>query len=251
MALETPLPQSGPKTVGSKTARAQSALSRVPAPPRPVATRPAPPEDDHELIRRARRGDPAAREELGRRCRRAAYLLALQLLRDPEAAQDLAQDAVLSFFATLGRFRDGRPIEPWLYAIVRNRARDLARRRRARPTEPLERGDDLPPRPILDTAPGPEADAARRQLQSLLWRALATLTEPQREILVLRDYRDLTYEEIARVLDVPLGTVMSRLHRARRAAREAVERERALAGACGVVPVPAPVRSAPIPGATA
>jgi RNA polymerase sigma-70 factor (ECF subfamily) len=239
MAFETPIPQTGPPS-GPKT------LARVPAPPRPVRSGPGLPEDDQELVHRARRGDPAAREELGRRCRRAAYLLALQLLRDPEAAQDLAQDAVLSFFATLGRFRTGRPIEPWLYAIVRNRARDLARRRRARPTEPIERGDDLPPRPILDTAPGPEADTARRQLQALLWRALGTLTEPQREILVLRDYRDLSYEEIARVLDVPLGTVMSRLHRARRAAREAVERERELAGACGIVPVPVP-----IPGAQA
>lgn len=224
MALEPPIPKSASKR-------------RVPSPPRPVRTRPATADDDHELIRRARRGETAAREELARRCRRSAYLLALQLLRDPEAAQDLAQDAVLSFFATLGRFRAGRPIEPWLYAIVRNRARDLARRRRARPTESIERDDDdLPPRPILDTSPGPEADAARRQLQALLWRALGTLTEAQREILVLRDYRDLSYEEIARVLDVPLGTVMSRLHRARRAAREAVERERALAGACGVVP---------------
>lgn len=231
MALETPIPQTGRNEAGASK-------RRVPAPPRPVRARPANADDDHELVRRARRGEAAAREELARRCRRSAYLLALQLLRDPEAAQDLAQDAVLSFFATLGRFRTGRPIEPWLYAIVRNRARDLARRRRARPTESIERDDDEPPRPILDTSPGPEADAARRQLQTLLWRALGTLTEAQREILVLRDYRDLSYEEIARVLDVPLGTVMSRLHRARRAAREAVERERALAGACGVVPGP-------------
>ena len=186
---------------------------------------------DRELVQRARRGDLAAREALARRCRRAAYLLAVQLLRDPEAAHDLAQDAVLSFFASLGRFRAGRPIEPWLFAIVRNRARDLARRRRARPTEPLERPEDEPPRPVIDAAPGPEADAARRELQALLWRVLGTLPEPQREILVLRDYQDLTYEEIARVLDVPLGTVMSRLHRARRAARAAVERERGLAAA--------------------
>lgn len=199
------------------------------------APRATPPADraagDHELVQRARRGDPAAREALARRCRRAAYLLAVQLLRDSEAAHDLAQDAVLSFFASLGRFRPGRPIEPWLFAIVRNRARDLARRRRARPTEPLERSEDEPPRPVIDAAPGPEADTARRELQTLLWRALATLPEPQREILVLRDYQDLTYEEIARVLDVPLGTVMSRLHRARRAARAAVERERGLAAA--------------------
>lgn len=222
------------------------AKPRVPAPPHPIRARPtrvtrapAPGTEDAELVERARRGDPGAREELGRRCRRSAYLLAVQLLRDTEAAQDLAQDAVLSFFANLGRFASGRPIEPWLFAIVRNRARDLARRRRARPTESIERAEDEPPRPVLDTAPGPEADAARRQLQSLLWRALAALPEPQREILVLRDYQDLTYEEIARVLGVPLGTVMSRLHRARRAARAAVEAERELLAAAGVGAPPA------------
>jgi RNA polymerase sigma-70 factor (ECF subfamily) len=205
------------------------------SPTAPPATPPAGgPAGDQELIQRARRGDPAAREALARRCRRAAYLLAVQLLRDPDAAQDLAQDAVLSFFASLGRFRAGRPIEPWLFAIVRNRARDLARRRRARPTAPLERPEGEPPRRVIDAAPGPEANAARRELQHLLWRALGALPHPQREILVLRDYQDLTYEEIARVLDVPLGTVMSRLHRARRAARAAVERERGLAAAAGI-----------------
>jgi RNA polymerase sigma-70 factor (ECF subfamily) len=87
---------------------------------------------------------------------------------------------------------------------------------------------------VIDAAPGPEADAARRELQLLLWRALGALPEPQKEILVLRDYQDLTYEEIARVLDIPLGTVMSRLHRARRAARAAVERERGLVAAAGI-----------------
>lgn len=193
-----------------------------------------PPLDDRELVQRARHGDPAARETLARRCRRSAYLLALQLLRDPDAAQDLAQDAVLSFFSSLGRFSAGRPIEPWLFAIVRNRARDLHRRRRARPTEPLERPEGEPPRPVIDRTPGPEADAARRQLQELLWQALGRLPRPQREILVLRDYQDLTYEEIARVLDVPMGTVMSRLHRARRAARAAVESERELIAASGI-----------------
>jgi RNA polymerase sigma-70 factor (ECF subfamily) len=208
-----------------------SMVSPTAPPATPTAVGPA---GDQELIQRARRGDPAAREALAWRCRRAAYLLAVQLLRDPDAAQDLAQDAVLSFFASLGRFRAGRPIEPWLFAIVRNRARDLARRRRARPTEPLERPEGEPPRRVIDAAPGPEADAARRELQLLLWRALGALPEPQKEILVLRDYQDLTYEEIARVLDIPLGTVMSRLHRARRAARAAVERERGLVAAAGI-----------------
>ncbi len=175
---------------------------------------------DAELVVRTRRGDAAAGDLLARRCRRSAYLLALQLLRDPDDALDVAQDALLRLFAHLDRIEPGREVRPWLLAIVRNRVRDLARRRRVRRTESLERDDDAPPRPVVDPAPGPEAAAELAELQRHIWRLLGELSEPQREILVLRDYQDLSYEEIAGVLDVPLGTVMSRLHRARRALRD-------------------------------
>jgi RNA polymerase sigma-70 factor (ECF subfamily) len=172
---------------------------------------------DGELVAGARRGDAEAREELARRCRRPAYLLALQLLRDPDDALDVAQDALLRLFTHLDRFQPGRAVQPWLCAIVRNRARDLLRGRRRRRWEPLEGEEGEPRREIVDAAPGPEAGAAERELQARIWRTLAALPEGQREILVLRDYQDLSYEEIAGVLEVPLGTVMSRLHRARRA----------------------------------
>jgi RNA polymerase sigma-70 factor, ECF subfamily len=173
-----------------------------------------------ELVARARQGDDAARDELARRCRRPAYLLALQLLRDPDDALDVAQDALLRVFTHLDRFQPGRAVQPWLATIVRNRACDLLRRRQRRPVEPLEGDGGETRREVIDHAPGPEATAAERQLQARVWRALGELAEPHREILVLRDYQDLSYEEIAHVLGVPLGTVMSRLHRARRALRE-------------------------------
>jgi RNA polymerase sigma-70 factor (ECF subfamily) len=106
---------------------------------------------------------------------------------------------------------------------VRNRARDLLRRRRVRRHEPLEAPPGEPPlREIVDRSSGPEDLASRAELARRLWEALGELTDAQREILVLRDYQDLRYEEIAEVLEVPLGTVMSRLHRARRALRERV-----------------------------
>ncbi len=186
--------------------------------------------DDSELVALARHGDPAAREELARRCRRPAYVLALQLLRDPDDALDVAQDALLRLFHHLDRFQPGRAVQPWLCAIVRNRARDLLRSRRRRRLEPLDGGDeDEPRRELVATAPGPEANAARRELQERVFQLLAALPEAHREILVLRDYQDLSYEEIAHVLDVPLGTVMSRLHRARRALGALVEAEGATA----------------------
>lgn len=179
---------------------------------------------DETLIARARSGDAAACETLVRKHRQAAYLLALQLLRNREDALDVTQDALIRLLSTLHRFDPKRPVKPWLYRIVRNLVIDLRRRQRVRRHDSLdERNEDGGPKlqPVDPTA-DPEDDAARTQLRRHLWEALADLTQPHREILVLRDYHDLSYREIAETLDVPIGTVMSRLHAARRQLRARV-----------------------------
>lgn len=172
---------------------------------------------DRDLVRRARSGDEAAREELALTHRRAAYLLALQLLGNRDDALDATQDALLRFFATLDRFRPEQPVRPWLYSIVRNRCRDLMRRGRVRRTEPLEAEPDRWRPELIDGEADPELDAERAELRRQVFAALGALGREHREILVLRDYQDLSYQEIAAVLRVPRGTVMSRLHRARKA----------------------------------
>lgn len=182
------------------------------------------------LVELARRGDAEAREELARRVRGPAYVLALQLLGDPDDARDVAQDALLRLFQTFSRFDPERPLRPWLARIVRNRVYDVRRRRRARPAVSLDSlvEDGFPE----STTPelGPDDRFARRQLQRRIWSALHELTDAHREILVLRDYQDLSYAEIASVLQIPLGTVMSRLHAARRSLR------RELSGGSGGAP---------------
>jgi RNA polymerase sigma-70 factor (ECF subfamily) len=178
--------------------------------------RPAP---DRALVTNAVNGEREAREELARRVRKPAYFLALQLTGRPDDARDIAQDCMLRFFKHLDRFDVSRPIEPWLYQIVRNRVRDLRRRARLRRHESLEsmREDGRPE--AAATTPSPVADVQTRQLQRRVWSALHELKEAHREILVLRDYQDLSYREIAEVLSIPQGTVMSRLHAARRSLR--------------------------------
>lgn len=172
---------------------------------------------ERELVRRARAGDDAAREELAVAHRRAAYLLALQLLGNREDALDATQDALLRFFSTLDRFRPEQPVRPWLYSIVRNRCRDLMRRGRVRRAEPLDAEPERWRPELIDNSADPELDAERAELRREVFAALGCLSREHREILVLRDYQDLSYEEIAKVLRVPRGTVMSRLHRARKA----------------------------------
>lgn len=187
-------------------------------------SRPSLPIADPKLVADARAGAGAARERLAEEHRRAAYLLALQLVRNADDALDVVQEAMLRFFTTLDRFDPQRPVRPWLLQIVRNCALDLQRRQKVRRSESVE-GDGLDDEPIEipDGSPDPETVAQRHELQRRLWRALAALSPAHREILVLRDYQDLSYAEIAEVLAIPIGTVMSRLHGARKSLRATLE----------------------------
>ncbi len=183
----------------------------------------ATPADVTEVVGRAQAGDVGALESLAAHFRRPAYLLALQLVGNPEDALDVAQDSMLRFFDTLHRFDRRRPVLPWLLTIVRNRARDLLRRRRVRKTEPLDAVVEGPW--LTDQRRNPELEAQRRELQRKIWLALTRLAPPRREIVALRDFQGLSYAEIAQVLDIPVGTVMSRLHTARKELRRALEDE--------------------------
>ena len=175
---------------------------------------------DVELVQRARKGDRAAQGELAQRHRRSMYILALQLMGNRDDALDVVQDALLRFFTNLHRFDTRRPIKPWLYQIVRNRAVDLHRRHKVRRHESLDdTDDDGRKREIRDISVDPERDASRAQLKARIWQSLDELSAKQREILVLRDYQDLAYSEIAEILNIPIGTVMSRLHGARKRLR--------------------------------
>ncbi|MEM9057579.1 MAG: sigma-70 family RNA polymerase sigma factor [Pseudomonadota bacterium] len=144
-----------------------------------------------------------------------AHALAMQLLGDRDDAFDAVQDAMAQTLATPERYdpRKGA-LKPWFMRVVRNRCIDMLRGRRAADTAPDE---------VVHPGPGPEAAVERDQRAAGVRRALKSLKPAQREIVVLRDYLDLSYADIAAVLDVAQGTVMSRLHRARLALKEAVE----------------------------
>lgn len=174
-----------------------------------------------ELVSLARAGDPEAREELAARSGQAAYRFALQLLRNSADAQDVAQDTLVRFFASLDRFDEARPVVPWLFRIVRNRVVDLRRRKAVRPSSSLDTGavggTAIDP---VDLAANPYENSERSELQRRMWASLQSLERHHCEILVLRDYQDLSYREISDVLSIPLGTVMSRLHAARKSLRQ-------------------------------
>ena len=179
-------------------------------------------DSDSELVTLARTGDRDARETLAQRYRQLAYLLALQMLSNRDDAMDVTQDAILRFFTTLGSFDSERRVQPWLFTIVHNQVRDLWRRRKRRPGDSARDADSLTSQ-LVSSGPSPEADLRRQQLREEVWRALAKLPAEKREIIVLRDFHDLAYNDIAQVLGIPIGTVMSRLHGARRQLRARLE----------------------------
>lgn len=146
----------------------------------------------------------------------AAYNLARWLLRDPVAAEDAVQDALVRALTYFASFRGGNP-RAWLLQIVRNAAYDrLAAAARAREV-PLSVFDDADETTMADLADDPEAALSRAQDRAALATALAALPAELRECLVLRELEEMSYRDIAQVSGVPVGTVMSRLWRARRA----------------------------------
>ena len=145
----------------------------------------------------------------------AAYRFARWLSASPSDAQDVVQEAMLRAYRGLDALRRA-DAKPWLLAIVRNCHATAFRQQRA--TVPLPDEDDARDgHAMIASTPGPEHDSIRRDDRRLLDRVMSTLPEVHREVLVLREVEELDYREIATVTNVPIGTVMSRLARARAA----------------------------------
>ncbi len=211
--------QSRPRTEPlDRTAR----LTPVGAPreSRPLERRPAEADGDEPYVGRARAGDAAAFEILVRRHERWVFTLVLRMVGNRQEAEDAAQDVFLKAFRGMRDFRGAARFSTWLHTIATNHTLSyLAARATSRRREVTDSDPDLPP--VLDRlphdAPGPDAVLERKDLRELLDHGLAQLSPEHRIIVVLRDVQGLSYEEISEVLHVELGTVRSRLHRARTA----------------------------------
>jgi RNA polymerase sigma-70 factor (ECF subfamily) len=182
--------------------------------------------DDTVLIERCRAGDVAAFEPLVEKYRQRVWRLAYNVLRDQEEAWDVAQEAFVRAWQALPNFRGQSAFYTWLFRIVMNVAADRARSRAARGrafgTERIAEEDW--DRVLVDqpNETPPDAAAAGAEKREKIERALATLSEDHRRIVVLSDIEGLSYKEIADVLEIPMGTVMSRLHNARKRLKTAL-----------------------------
>ena len=178
--------------------------------------------DDQALIERCRGGDLGAFEPLVEKYRQRVWRLAYNVLRDQEEARDVAQEAFIRAWQALPSFRGQSAFYTWLFRIAMNAAQDRLRQRGARGrafgTERIPEEDM--DRVMVDSDPRPDATAVRAEERARISQALDTLSPSHRAIIMLSDLEGLSYREIAEVLDIPMGTVMSRLHNARKRLRD-------------------------------
>jgi len=180
--------------------------------------------EQSSFIQAARRGDVAAFNRLVMAHQGLAYNVAFRLMGDADAAADATQEAFLKAFRAIRQYRGGS-FKSWLLRIVTNTCYDQLRYHRRRPSEPLEPETEDGPLTehashLIDPAEGPETAALRRELNDMLQQAILRLPPDQRLILVLSDVEGFSYREIADITDLPLGTVKSRLSRARTRLRD-------------------------------
>jgi RNA polymerase sigma-70 factor (ECF subfamily) len=168
---------------------------------------------DEELFELCRERDGRAWETLIQRHQDRVLNLAYQFTGNREQARDLAQEIFVRLYQTMESFQSGRSFRVWLYSVGRNLCIDHYRRERRE-----RRRDERPVDEIRDLASPletPEQNLAKREREALLFRALDGLGSISREAIVMKDLQNLSLDEIARTLEVPLGTVKSRLARAR------------------------------------
>jgi len=177
-------------------------------------TRPHEHPEDAVLVRKAQQGDMDAFESLVRKYQQRVYALCRRLTGAHQSADDLAQETFIKAYFALARFDAEWPLYPWLRRIALNSGLNyLKARRRERP---LEEGALGPRRlPFSPPADGPEERLERAEFEAKFERAVGSLPPDQRSVFVLRFHESMSYEDISRALDVPVGTVMSRLNRAR------------------------------------
>lgn len=172
---------------------------------------------DRPLVLRVRSGDRDAFGELVLKYMRRAYFAALGIVGSHDDAMDLSQDAFARAFRARKRLDPDRPFYPWLYQILRRLCFNHLRNQRTRRARLEEAAGWLADRARSEAAAtAPDRTVERAELRARLEAAIATLRPHEREVIVMREFEGLTYREIADLLGIPIGTVMSRLYAARR-----------------------------------
>lgn len=180
--------------------------------------------DDQVLIERCQRGDRDALDMLIRKHEKRAYQYAYRLTSNSEEAADIVADAFVRVFSAMKNFKGASAFTTWLYRILTNCFLDIRKKERSRPTTSLESNlytdEGEVERQIQDDSPNSDDIAERNERERAVMDAVAQLPEYQKAMITMYHAEMLSYDEIAEALDLPIGTVKSRLNRARLSMRE-------------------------------
>jgi RNA polymerase sigma-70 factor (ECF subfamily) len=167
---------------------------------------------EKEILLKVLRGDRDAYQKIVVRYMQTAYYIALGFVHNQEDARDLSQDAFIRAFRKIKQFDPEKRFFPWFYKLLKNLCLDHIKRR--------QRCHEIP----LDSVQVIKEEKEDRELKAVMWRGIEELPFEQREIIILRYFRQYSYEEIAEIMDKPLGTVMSSLFYAKKKLREILKK---------------------------
>lgn len=184
---------------------------------------------EDKLVRQAQQGDPRAFQELVVRYQRRVFNICYGIVRNADEAQDLTQETFIRVHKNLARFEGNASFYTWVFRIAKNVGIDHLRKMKRRSASSFDEMIETNTERAIDTVSmptplgiNPSRVAGRRELLEQIQNALASLSESHREIIVLREIEDLSYQEIADALEISIGTVMSRLHHARKNMQKAL-----------------------------
>ncbi len=184
------------------------------------------------LLERAKSGDVAAFEELIDAYQKKVFNLALRIIGNYDDAADLAQETFVRIFKAISNFKEQSSFSTWIYRITTNVCLDEIRKRKNKKVvsldEDIHMDDGDMKRQVVSDDPGPDEAAEREEVRRVVNNAINKLPEDQRSVIILRDLHGMSYEEIAKILDLPGGTVKSRINRARLALKNVLSSEREL-----------------------
>ncbi len=175
-------------------------------------------DDEKELISQALAGSQKAYAVLTNRHQTPVFQIIVKIVRDQETARDLTQETFMKAFASLASYRSEYRFSTWLYKIAANASIDFLRKKRIQALSldrPLPTQDGSVEIEVADNSYNPEKDLVRKEQRSGIEQAIESLPDKYREVIVYRHKEDKTYEEIADLLNVPVGTVKARIFRAR------------------------------------
>lgn len=181
--------------------------------------------DDESLIHKSQQGDVEAFEQLIEKYEKKVYTIAYRMMGNHEDASDLAQEALIKVYRSIKNFRGEAAFSTWLYHVVSNVCKDYLRKKRLQTTsidESVQYGTESIEKQFEADTPQPQDVVEQKELQESMQKVISDLPEDYRLVLVLREFMNLSYEEIAYQLNINMGTVKSRLSRARKLLRDKI-----------------------------